>query len=185
MAGTPFGLTVTAEDTYGNQATSFNTSVSIGLSHNPGTGSLGGTLSQPGEQRRGAVLRSHAEHGRNRLHDRGHERPPHFISIEPDQRDAGDSDRLGGLYSPADDHDFRLASLVWPLRHWTQFGNLATGYTGTVTIALENNPGNATLGGPLTATAVGGSRQFPRLHHHRDGRVGLHLEGDRRLGSRQ
>ena len=40
------------------------------------------------------------------------------------------------------------------------YGNLATGYTGVVTIALENNPGNASLGGPLTATPVGGIANF-------------------------
>jgi hypothetical protein len=40
------------------------------------------------------------------------------------------------------------------------YGNLATGYSGDVTIALQNNPGNATLGGPLTATPVGGIANF-------------------------
>ena len=32
-----------------------------------------------------------------------------------------------------------------------QFGNNSTGYSGTVTVALGNNPGNALLGGTLTA----------------------------------
>ena len=40
------------------------------------------------------------------------------------------------------------------------YGNLATGYTGVVTIALANNPGDATLGGPVTATPVGGIANF-------------------------
>jgi len=41
-----------------------------------------------------------------------------------------------------------------------QFGNLATEYTGTVTLALANNPGNAKLSGPLTAASVGGVANF-------------------------
>ncbi len=43
-AGTAFGLTITAEDQYGNVATGFTGSVSIALLNNPGGSTLGGTL---------------------------------------------------------------------------------------------------------------------------------------------
>ena len=59
-AGSPFGLQITAEDIYGNQATAFGGSVAVSLSHNPGTGVLGGTLICHGLKRRGPVLRASA-----------------------------------------------------------------------------------------------------------------------------
>ena len=75
-------------------------------------------------------------------------------------------------------------------------GNLITSFNGTVTVALANNPGGATLGGTLTVTASGGVATFSGLTlnkaasgytlvvtssglgrgrhecHHRDSRVG-------------
>jgi streptogramin lyase len=42
-------------------------------------------------------------------------------------------------------------------------GNLITSFNGTVTLALANNPGGATLGGTLTATASGGVATFSGL----------------------
>ncbi|MGO9813478.1 MAG: choice-of-anchor Q domain-containing protein [Isosphaeraceae bacterium] len=44
IAGSGFGLTVTAEDTSGNADTSFNGTVTVALTNNPGGGTLGGTL---------------------------------------------------------------------------------------------------------------------------------------------
>lgn len=42
-------------------------------------------------------------------------------------------------------------------------GNVATGYTGTVTIAMGTNPGGATLSGTLTVAAVAGVATFSDL----------------------
>ncbi len=42
-------------------------------------------------------------------------------------------------------------------------GNVATSFAGSVTVALANNPGNSTLGGTLTVTAVGGVAVFSGL----------------------
>jgi len=42
-------------------------------------------------------------------------------------------------------------------------GNLDSSFNGTVTVALENNPGGATLGGTLTVTASGGIATFSGL----------------------
>ena len=44
-AGSPFSFTVTAEDANGNVATGFEGNVTVALAANPGSGSLGGTLS--------------------------------------------------------------------------------------------------------------------------------------------
>ena len=45
MIGSGFGLTVSAEDPYGNVDTSFSGSVNVALSTNPVGATLGGTLS--------------------------------------------------------------------------------------------------------------------------------------------
>ena len=44
-AGSPFGLTVQAEDSSGNLIISFNSMVTVALASNPGGAMLGGTLS--------------------------------------------------------------------------------------------------------------------------------------------
>ena len=43
-AGSPFGLTVDAENSSGNPITSFNGTVTVALANNPGGATLGGTL---------------------------------------------------------------------------------------------------------------------------------------------
>ena len=43
-AGSPFGLTVQAEDSSGNLDSSFNGTVTVALASNPGGATLGGTL---------------------------------------------------------------------------------------------------------------------------------------------
>ena len=44
IAGNSFGLTVSAEDLYGNLTPSFTSSITIALKSNPGSGTLNGTL---------------------------------------------------------------------------------------------------------------------------------------------
>jgi Kelch motif len=44
-----------------------------------------------------------------------------------------------------------------------QFGNKAKGFTGTVTVAIQANPGGGTLSGTTTVTAVGGVATFSTL----------------------
>ena len=43
------------------------------------------------------------------------------------------------------------------------FGNLATSFDGTMTVAFSANPDAATLGGPITATAQSGLASFAGL----------------------
>src|SRR5437879_8284784 len=42
------------------------------------------------------------------------------------------------------------------LRALDALGNVATGFTGAITVALGSNPGGATLSGTLLVAAVGG-----------------------------
>jgi hypothetical protein len=43
------------------------------------------------------------------------------------------------------------------------FGNVATGFTGNVTLAIGSNPGGGTLGGTATVAAVAGVASFATL----------------------
>ena len=56
-------------------------------------------------------------------------------------------------------------------------GNLITSFNGTVTVALANNPGGATLGGTLSVQASGGVATFSGLTLNK-AVVGLHPRGD-------
>ncbi len=160
VAGVPFGLTITAEDIYNNVATGFNNSVAIGLATNPGTGTLGGPLSEPASngvaQFTGLVLDTVGS--------------PYTISASST---GVASAALSTPISVTPAAATTLAIYIPPPTRMTsgsqfglatealdQFGNLATEYTGTVTLALANNPGNAKLSGPLTAASVGGVANF-------------------------
>ncbi len=48
-------------------------------------------------------------------------------------------------------------------------GNVATGFTGSVTLSIANNPGGGALSGTTTVTAVGGVAQFPGISINRSG----------------
>src|SRR5205814_5454261 len=48
------------------------------------------------------------------------------------------------------------------LRALDALGNVATGFSGTITVALGSNPGGATLSGTLLVAAVGGVRSEER-----------------------
>src|SRR3989441_10242142 len=53
------------------------------------------------------------------------------------------------------------------LRALDALGNVATGFSGTITVALGSNPGGATLSGTLLVAAVGGVASFGDLSLNR------------------
>ena len=72
-AGSPFGLTVQAEDSSGNLVTSFNGTVTVVLANNPGGATLGGTLTATASGGVATFSGLTLDQGRVRLHDRGHQ----------------------------------------------------------------------------------------------------------------
>ena len=158
-AGSPFGLTITAEDKYGNLAATYNSSVSVSLSHNPGTGSLGGTqiaLASNGVAQFSGLLLDTAGTGYTVAATNGSlSSPPSTpITVSPST-----ASKLI-VYIPPPTSMTSGSQFGLAIAALDQFGNLATGYTGNMTIALDNNPGNAVLSGPLTVAAVGGVANF-------------------------
>ena len=87
-AGTPFGLTVEAEDSSGNIESSFNGTVTVALASNPGGRDAWRHTHGDSERWRGHILRTDTHHGRLGLHARGHQQRPQRGRHELHHRDA-------------------------------------------------------------------------------------------------
>ncbi|HZH79981.1 MAG TPA: hypothetical protein VFD68_01675, partial [Gemmatimonadales bacterium] len=162
IIGTPF-VRLRVEDAGGNLVTTATNQVSVALGANPGGGTLSGTttvnavgglatfndltidkvgvgytlvFSSPGliGQTSEAFNISPAAAARV------------VFTVQPSSTTAG------SIISPAVQVTARDA-----------FGNVATGFTGNVTVAIGNNPGSSTLGGALTIAAIGGVATFSDL----------------------
>ncbi|MDH4045430.1 MAG: Ig-like domain-containing protein, partial [Gemmatimonadota bacterium] len=76
---------------------------------------------------------------------------------------AGTAARLAFTVEPT---DVAVNSIITPAVTVTAsdgFGNVATGYTGSVQVSLLTNPGGGTLGGTTTRAAAAGVATFPDL----------------------
>jgi hypothetical protein len=156
-------ITIAAHDAQGNVATSFTGSVSLSLGANPGLSTLGGTLTQTAAA--GVAT---------------------FSNITLDKVGTGytlvaEAPLLPSLTSsPFDVTPAAAAALVFSVQPTTSAagtaitpaliidvhdasGNLATPFTGPVTIAIGTNPAAGTLGGTATVNAVAGRATFSTL----------------------
>ncbi len=158
-AGSSFGLVVKDEDGLGNVVTSFNGSVTVANDYYGGT--LGGTLTVT------AVSGVATFSG---------------LTLTQATTYASLSASSNGLQS-ATTSDFTVtaaaatklavalpygniptsAPFTVTVNAEDQYGNVATSFNGSVTLALANNPDSAILGGTLTATAVNGVATFSGL----------------------
>jgi hypothetical protein len=160
-AGTTFGAAITAEDDFGTVDASFNGNVSLTV--NPSFGiptTLYGTTNVP------------AVHG-----------VATFAGLSIDQAGAltlsasssGETSATTNSFSIAAASAAKLAmqgpnGAVSPGGTFTlqvlaedPYGNVDPNFQGNMTIALDNNPTGATLGGDLTVAAVGGFATFSGL----------------------
>src|SRR5207249_2615564 len=157
---------VTARDAQGNVATDFTGTVTVALGINPGGATLSGTTSV-------AAVSGVAT----------------FSSLSIDKVGTGYSltavDPGGEGLSGATSTAFNITpgsatQLVFTVQPSTAVaartispavqvaardaqGNLVTGFTGSVTVALGTNPSGATLAGTTTVTAAGGVASFASL----------------------
>ena len=159
MAGSGFGLVVTA-DPYDNVDTSFGGNVTVALAANPGGATLSGTLTVPAQDgvatftglaldkaATGYTLLATAD-GLTSAGTSAFDVIPFTQLVVTTQPPASVVAGSGfGLVVTAED----------------QYGDVIPTYTGSVTVALSNNPGGATLGGTLTATAQDGVATFSGL----------------------
>ena len=161
-AGSTFGLTVEAEDSSGNPIISFDGTVTVSLANNPGGATLGGTLTASASD--GVAT---------------------FSGLSLNKADSGytlqvSASGLGGATTSAiavtPAVPAQLAITEQPPASVTAgsgfglqasiedaYGNVVTTDAAAVTVALANNPGGATLGGTLSATASSGVATFSGL----------------------
>ena len=160
-AGTPFGMTVTAKDIFGNTVTSFNNSVSIAVAADPGGGVLDG---QPSVVAVAGVAT--------------------FSGLTIDKAAAGYTfqvsyDSLNTTSVPVEVDPGLATQLLITTQPPTNvaagkpfglsvsaedpYDNVATGFGGNIALALATNPGGDTLGGTLTPTLNNGVATFAGL----------------------
>ena len=161
-AGTGFGFTVTAEDAEGNVATGFTGSETVALASNPGSSTLGGTLTvsaSSGVATFSGLTLNKVGSGYTLASTSGTlaSATSSAISVAP-----GTATQLLITTQPASTVTAG-AGFGFTVTAEDAEGNVATGFTGSETVALASNPGSSTLGGTLTVSAASGVASFSGL----------------------
>jgi streptogramin lyase len=167
-AGSPFGLTVTAEDSSGNPITSFNGTVTVGLETNPGGATLGGTLTATASNgvatfsgltlTRAAIGYTLGASGGG--YGWGTTSAITVTPLSPTQ--VAITQQPPGTVKVSTPFSVQ-ASIE------DQYGNVVTTASGSVSVAFANNPTGATLGGTLTVNASQGVASFTNLTINKTG----------------
>ena len=151
---------VTALDPAGNPVPGFTGSVTVAFGNNPGGGTLSGTTTV-------TALNGVATFGDLRVDKTGtsywlvataiglSKATSSVFGITP-----GTATQLVFGQQPGTTVANRLFTPAVKVRALDALGNLATGFTGAVAIALGSNPGGATLGGTTPIAAVSGVASF-------------------------
>jgi FKBP-type peptidyl-prolyl cis-trans isomerase 2 len=163
-AGAPFGLVVTAEDGWGNVDPSFTGSVTVA---NSGWGALQGTTTVTavdGVATFSALTLTYASDNQSLYVNAG---GASTYSSDFQVTPAAAS-QLWFSYSPASPVTAG-SSFEVTVAAEDPYGNVDTNFSGSVTLALANNPTGATLGGTLTAAVSNGYADFPDLSINQEG----------------
>jgi hypothetical protein len=160
LAGSSFGLTVSAEDGSGHVDTTFQGSVAVGLI-NFGTNSptLSGTLTVT------------AVNGLATFSGLALDQPGFYaLSVSSNGLPGAVTNFINvttatqlQVSDPPPDAVTAGAPFAVTVRALDPAGNLDPTFTGSVTLALANNPGGGTLGGVVTVNAADGVAHFPDL----------------------
>jgi hypothetical protein len=160
-AGTGFNLVIQAQDSLGNVDLTFNGNVTVTLSNNPGTATLGGTVTVPAINGvatfTGLVLNKAGIGYTLNVSGGGLSTTTNPITIV-----GGPAIQLG-LFTPPPSTVIAGTGFNLVVAAEDGFGNVDSSYTGNVTLSLANNPAHATLGGTLTVPAVAGLATFSGL----------------------
>ena len=161
-AGNSFGFTVTAEDAQGNVATSFTGSETLALASGPGGGTLGGALTVSANS--GIATFSSLNLNKVGSYTLGvgsgtlASATTSSISVTP-----GTATQLLITAQPPSTVTAG-GNFGFTVTAEDAEGNVATGFTGTETVALASGPGGGTLGGAVTVSATGGIATFSSLN---------------------
>src|SRR6266566_3801992 len=160
---------VTALDPAGNPVPGFTGSVTIALGNNPGGSTLGGTTAV-------TAVNGVASFSTLTLDKTGtsywltatatglNSATSSVFGVTP-----GTATQLAFSQQPVTTVANRLITPAVKVRALDAFGNLATGFSGSVAVALRANPGGATLSGTTPVTAVSGVATFFDLSLNKTG----------------
>jgi MBG domain/Bacterial Ig-like domain (group 3)/Right handed beta helix region len=160
VVGASFDLTVDAEDNAGNVANAFDSPVSVTIAAGPNGAQLGGTLTVTAAQ------------GITAFSGLSLSQPGSYIlsvtggglsgTIGPIQVVPGPAVQLELTTEPPTDVATG-ATFEIVVDAEDSMGFVDTSYSGSATVSLIDNPGDATLGGTLTATLQSGAAIFNNL----------------------
>jgi virginiamycin B lyase len=161
-AGSPFGLTAQVEDSSNNLVNSFNGTVTVGLANNPGSGTLGGTVTVAASNGvatfSGLMLTKSASGYTLYLSGSGPiSTTTSTVAVTP----LAPTQLVITQQPPATiqvNAPFTMKASIED-----QYGNVVTTATGTVSVAFANNPTGATLGGTKSVTVSQGVASFTNL----------------------
>ncbi len=161
-AGAPFGVTVEAEDSFGNLATSFDGPISVGLAGNPTGGTLAGSLSanfHGGIVSFSDLVVDRAGAGYSLVATAGPlaTGPSAEFSVSPGTAASAVIASGPPAHAQVGRHFGLTLELV------DQFGNRVTAFDGMVTTALASNKARAKLAGTLSVSASWGVATFTDL----------------------
>jgi hypothetical protein len=157
-AGSPImpAITVTARDAQGNIATGFIGNVVLALGANPGTATLGGTLTHTAAA--GVATFANITVDKVGADYTLVATTTGLPAVTSDAFDvtSGAATQLAITVQPTTTAAGQAIVPAVVVQARDANGNVATQFTGPITIALGTNPGSATLGGTVTVNAVAG-----------------------------
>src|SRR5207253_2342672 len=151
---------VTALDPAGNPVPGFTGSVTVALGSNPGGSTLGGTTTVAAVN----GVASFGDLSANKT-GTGYALTATAAGLTPATSSgftiiAGTATQLGFGTQPSTTVANRQITPAVKVQALDAFGNVATGFTDAVAIALGSNPGGSTLSGTTPVAAVGGVATF-------------------------
>src|SRR5438876_593214 len=160
---------VRALDALGNPVPSFTGSVSIAAGNNPGGATLSGTT--PGAAVSGVATFFDLSLNKTGTGYTLTASASGFAPVTTTAFDIipGTTTQLAFTVQPSNTVAGAAISPAVQVTALDPAGNLVPGFTGSVTIALGNNPGGSTLGGTTTVVAVNGVASFADLSANKTG----------------
>lgn len=152
---------VVIQDEHGNTVTSATQSVTLTIGNNPGTATLGGTVTVAAVE--GVATFSDLTLSAGGSGYTFEATAGTLTKAISNGFDAfGAAAKLGWATHPA---NTSVGAVMLPVRVTVQDaqGNVVGNSTQTITLAIANNPGSATLGGTLSVAAVNGAAVFSDL----------------------
>jgi hypothetical protein len=165
-AGSPFGISIAAEDQYGNVDTAFGGSATVALASDPGGGILGGTTTTQfsnGLASFSTLTLNAAASGYSLLAASNGLTPPLSTDTLKFDVTAAAATKLV-VTSPPPAEVAPGAGFGLTVAAEDQYGNINTSFNGTVSVALAGNPAGGALGGTLAVAAARGEATFSGLN---------------------